>query len=197
MFLDLDGKTYHPCSKDGTDYSPEELLTHLVDTIIPQQRSRGIPDMPTMDLPFQVKRPNNLEQGQLMLRNWISVMKRKKGETIAKAIQMRDEQEDKGELDRYEKLQPRRRPEVDESLIGVEMEQLWDYMEPDRSKVLQWCQGIIVGVKTRNRVHIQWNKNCLRDEGGLLTTEEVLMKSKYNKHVEGGWRMSVESAHFI
>jgi hypothetical protein len=78
-----------------------------------------------------------------------------KGETIAKAIKMRDDQEDKGESDRYEKLQPRTRPEVNESLIGVEMEQLWEYTEPDGSKVLQWCQGIIVRIKTCNRVHIQ------------------------------------------
>ena len=42
---------HHPWSRDGRDYSPEELLTHLVDTIIPEQSSRGIPDMPTMDLP--------------------------------------------------------------------------------------------------------------------------------------------------
>ena len=50
---------------------------------------------------------------------------------------MRNEQEDKGELDRYEKLQPRTRSEVDESLIGVKVEQLWEYTEPDGSKVLQ------------------------------------------------------------
>ena len=93
-------------------------------------------------------------------------------------------------------LQRRTRPEVDESLIGVEMEQLWEYTEPDGTKVLQLCRGIIIGVKTRNRVHIQWNKNCLH-EGGLPTTEEVFMKSKYNKHVEGGLIMCVECAHFI
>jgi hypothetical protein len=93
-----------------------------------------------------------------------------------------------GESDRYEKLQPHTRPEVDESLIGVEMEQLWEYTEPNGSKVLQWCQGIIVGVITCNRVHIQWNENCLL-EGGLPITEEIFMKSKFNKHVEGGWRI--------
>jgi len=57
-------------------------------------------------------------------------------------------------------------------------------------KVAQWCQGFVVAVKTRNRVHIQWNADCLR-EGGIPISEEVLMKSKYNRHVEGGWRMSL------
>jgi hypothetical protein len=35
---------HHPWSKDGVDYSPEEL-------IIPEQSSRDIPAMPTMELP--------------------------------------------------------------------------------------------------------------------------------------------------
>ena len=51
MFLGLDGKTYTIRGLDGVDYSPEDLLAHLVNTIIPQQRSRGIPDMPTRDQP--------------------------------------------------------------------------------------------------------------------------------------------------
>ena len=152
--------------------------------------------MTTMDLPSR-KETKQLGTRTVDVEELDSRYEAEKGETIAKAVQMRDEQEDKGELDRYEKLQPRTMPEVDESLIGVEMEQLWEYTEPDGSKVLQWCQGIIVGVKTRNRVHIQWNENRLR-EVGLLITEEVFMnKSKYNKHIEGGLRMSVDCAHFI
>ena len=45
-------------------------------------------------------------------------------------------------------------------------------------------------MKTRNRVRIQWNEDCLR-EGDLPISEEVLMKSKYYKHAEGGWIMSL------
>ena len=45
-------------------------------------------------------------------------------------------------------------------------------------------------MKTRNSVHIQLNADCLR-EGDIPISEEVLMKSKYNKHVEGGWRLSL------
>jgi hypothetical protein len=39
---------------------------------------------------------------------------------------MSDHWEDKGELNGYKKLQTHTRPYVDESLIGVEMEQLWE-----------------------------------------------------------------------
>ena len=126
---------HHPWSKDCVDYSPEELLAHLVDTIIPQQRSRGIPDMPTMDLPSR-RDTKQLGTKTVDVEDMDRRYEAEKGETIAKAIKMRDDQEDKGESDRYEKLQPRTRPEVNESLIGVEMEQLWEYTEPDGVKEL-------------------------------------------------------------
>ena len=95
-----------------------------------------------------------------------------------------------GIADRHEMLQPQR-PQVDENLIGVEIEQLWMFVEEDGTTVAQWCQGIVVGVKIRNKVHIQWNMNCLR-KGDAPVTEEALMKSKYIKHVEGGWRISLD-----
>ena len=31
---------HHPWSKNGVDYTPEELLHHLIDSIIPQQKHR-------------------------------------------------------------------------------------------------------------------------------------------------------------
>ena len=71
------------------------------------------------------------------------------------------------------------RPEVNEEIIGLEIEQLWMFEEADGSEVPQWCQGLVVTIKTRSGVHIQWNDNCLH-EGDVKITEEVLMKSKYN-----------------
>ena len=97
---------------------------------------------------------------------------------------MQDHIERQGKTDRYEKLQPPR-PDIDESLVGTEIEQLWMMTEEDGRTFLQWCQGLVVAVKTNNRVHIQWNESCLR-EGDLTITEEMLLKSKYNKHVEQG-----------
>ena len=103
---------------------------------------------------------------------------------------MRDTLEADGIVDRHERMQPPR-PEVEENMIGLEVEQLWIFEEEDGSKVSQWCQGLVVAVKTRGKVHIQWNEDCLR-QGDQPITEEVLMKSKFNKHVEGGWRMSLD-----
>jgi len=104
-----------------------------------------------------------------------------KESAINKAVKMRETVEAEGVTDRHEKLQPPRSC-VEETMIGLEIGG-W-------KKVAQWCQGLVVAVKTRNRVHIQWNADCLLEED-IPISEKVLMKSKYNKHVEGGWRMSL------
>ena len=116
--------------------------------------------------------------------------KNEKDTAIESTIQLRESLESDGLADRHEQMQPPR-PEVNEEMIGLEIEQLWMFEETDGSKVPQWCKSLIVTVKSRNRVHIKWSANCLR-EGDLGITEEVLIKSMFNTHVEGGWRMSLE-----
>jgi hypothetical protein len=87
-------------------------------------------------------------------------------------------------------LQPARL-EVDEDFIGAEIEILYSYEEPDGSTTKMWCQGEVVAVRTKNRVHIEWDASTLR-EGDEPITEETLLKSKYNNHVILGWRFSKE-----
>jgi hypothetical protein len=65
------------------------------------------------------------------------------------------------------------------------------FKEEDGSKVTPWCQGLVVAIKIRGRMHIQWNEDCLC-KGDTSISEEVLMMSKFNKHVERGWRMSLD-----
>jgi hypothetical protein len=112
-----------------------------------------------------------------------------KDKASAEAVAMRDKLQDEGVIDRHEKLQPAR-PEVDEDLIGAEIEILYSYEDPDGSTTKMWCQGEVVAVQTKNRVHIEWDGSTLR-EGDEPITEETLLKSKYNKHVIGGWRYSI------
>ncbi len=64
-------------------------------------------------------------------------------------------------------------------------------LEEDGKKVLR-CQGIVVAVQKGKKVHIEWDKTCLR-EGDMQITKETLMKSKYNEHVEGGWRINLDA----
>jgi hypothetical protein len=54
-------------------------------------------------------------------------------------VAMRDKLEDEGVIDRHERLQPAR-PEVDEDLIGAEIEIFYFYNKLDGSTTKMWCQ---------------------------------------------------------
>ncbi len=114
---------------------------------------------------------------------------RKDAET--QAVKLREEMEARGETDRYERMQPKQRPQIDDSFLGAKIEQLWIYTEKNEKKVHQWCQGEVVAVKKGNRVHVEWKKKYLR-RGDKPVTEERFLVSKWNKHVEEGWRMDPE-----
>jgi hypothetical protein len=109
--------------------------------------------------------------------------KNKKQEAIKEAVDMRNQMEDDGINDRHEHLQSAR-PEVDDDLINAEIDILYSYVELDGSTKNMWCQGKMLVVRTPNRIHIEWDASTLR-EGDEPITEEVLLKSKYNKHVIG------------
>ena len=113
-----------------------------------------------------------------------------KQKAVEEAIKLRDQLEDEGIMDRYERLQPTR-PEVNKDFIGAEIEILYSYVEPDGSNKNMWCQGVVVAVLTGNKIHIEWKASTLCD-GDESIAEEVLLKTKYNKHVIGGWRYSIE-----
>ena len=95
---------------------------------------------------------------------------------------MREELEDTGDEDRYEKMQPPK-PNVDEHLIDVRIEQYWNYTEPDWKVVPVWCKGVVVAVKNNSKVHIRWDDDYVAN-GDPKVTEERLLVTKWNKHVE-------------
>ena len=160
-----------------------------MDTLIPEQIIRGIPDSATIDLPSRKSLPK-LGQTTADVAKLDQRYENEKETAIEAAVEMRDQLEADGIIDRHEKLQPAR-PEIDENLIGAEIEILYAYVEPDGSTKNMWCQGIVVAVRNGNRIHIEWDASTLRD-GDLPVTEETLLKSKYNKHVVGGWRYSID-----
>ena len=76
-------------------------------------------------------------------------------------------------------------------MIGAKIEQLWEYTEKDGTVVPQWCRGVVLAVKKQNKVRIKWDADCLRD-GDPPVTDERFLKSKWNKHVEEGWRWNLD-----
>jgi hypothetical protein len=112
-----------------------------------------------------------------------------KQKAVEEAIKLQDQLEDEGIIDRYKRLQSTRH-EVNEDLIGAEIEILYSYVEPHGRNKNMWCQGVNVAVLTRNKIH-EWDVSTLHD-GDESITEEVLFKTRYNKHVIGGCRYSIE-----
>jgi hypothetical protein len=166
-------------------------LNHLVEKIIPEQakNKRGIPGEPMMELPSR-KKTKQLGTKALDVDDLDKMFEKKKEEAIEEAKNMRERDEDGGTKDRYEKLQPTKPKKVDETLVGAEIEQLWIFTEKNGKEIMQWCQGKVVAVKKNSKVHIKWRKDCLRD-GDPAVTEERLLISKYNKHMEEAWRFNV------
>ena len=140
---------HHPWSKNGKEFSPDELFVHLIRKIIPEQFKRGIPDQPTMELPSRKETPQ-LGTKTADVENLEGRYEAEKVSAIEAAEKLREQLETEGEIDRYEKLQPSR-PEVDEQLIGLEIEQLWIYEEEDGEKfhngVKVWLLQLKTGAK--------------------------------------------------
>ena len=113
-----------------------------------------------------------------------------KEQFVVDAEKMREELEMEGKTDGHERMQPTTMPAIDEHFVGANIEQHWECEEEDGSVVPQWCQGKIVAVKKKKKVHIEWNEVCLQS-GHPKITEERLLKSKWNKHVVEGWRMDL------
>ena len=67
-------------------------------------------------------------------------------------------------------------PPVDDTLIGFEIEYLFEYYdEEDDSRYLAWCDGVVQGItnqKTR-MVEIKWNPKKV-DKDDLLITKHKL-----------------------
>jgi hypothetical protein len=161
-----------------------------VQTLIPEiSRRGGIPNSPTMDLPSR-KVTRQLGTRTADLDDLDQLHENKKQEAIEEVVATRNQMEDDRVIDRHEPLQPTP-PEVDDDLINAEIKILYSYVEPDGSTKNMWCQGKVVAVRTCNRFHIEWDASTL-SEGNEPITEEVLLKSKYNKHAIRGWRFSIE-----
>ena len=176
----------HAWSKNGYVYSGEELRDHLIEIILPEERRRTIPSTPPVVLPSRVDR------GKLGRLSADCELLKKHDDAEREMVvtggkKMRRELEDVGSEEREAKMQPPR-PSVDESLIDQKVKQLWDFVEPDGTVVPMWCHGLVVAVKTNSRVHIRWDDEYVR-RGEPNITEERLLVKKWNRAVEGGWRM--------
>ena len=98
--LGLQWKDLHtPWSKDGVDFTAEQLRDILIEKIIPEQRERKILDVPSVDLPSRGERAQ-LGTRSIDLDNLDAKRKDKESLVIEKALEM------KADLDTDGCLQP-------------------------------------------------------------------------------------------
>ena len=108
---------------------------------------------------------------------------------------MRKQREARGEGSIFSVMQPLYCPELDE-LINKRIDVPYSFVLGSGEKVLRWCQGKVIKVLPENAkptVVVLWDpmpdvkgKEDLSDK-----TQQVLAPRKWNKDVEGAWRMDI------
>ena len=127
-----------------------------------------------------------------------------------KAVEVQREQELSGQRDTYQYMQPIPAPHLE---VGMRLDILCNYHDDElESDTLIWCQGKVTEVADGTNLRknesntefyrqgvaalIQWDADETRGEESSISIA-YLPKNKWNKHVEGSWRLDIAPNHFI
>ena len=184
----------HPWSRNGEYFTSRELLSFLIDVVIPFELKRGIPSEPAVD--FTTKVLTTLKLGTESSLEFIdeTINPRNTTELLEDAIEERERRENEFLTDRDSMLQPNVMPNVDKSLVGFPIEVCFEYDGEDGAPFTAWCDGTVMSVineKTR-MVLIKWNEKKVA-EGDAQTSKHKLGIRGWNpKHPKSGaWRKFV------
>ncbi len=86
-------------------------------------------------------------------------------------------------------------PELDE-LVDKRIDVLYSFQLGSGEKALQWFQGKVIKIlmeKTKPTVVVRWDPmpNVKGKENSIEETQQELPRHKWNKDVEGAWRMDI------
>ena len=127
----------HPWSKNGIEYSPNELAEHLK-KIIKAEKRRVIPRGPPTLVPQRKNLPSLGEQTMdVKTMNVTSQEKNIDFDRIARTLRIK--RESRGQGDRYAELQPTSLPKVDHSLLGSRLDVCFEFKLDEGGKELRWC----------------------------------------------------------
>ena len=92
-------------------------------------------------------------------------------------------------------MQPLYCPELDE-LMDKRIDVLYSFQLGSGEKALQWCQGKLIKIlteKTKPNVFVRWDPmpDVEGKENSIEETQQELPQHKWNKDVEGAWRMDM------
>ena len=182
-------EAYHPWSRSGHTFSPDELFNHLIHVVIPLALTHKVPEEPPTNLPSPPELPAIGTTADYDM-SATSAYATKFAQMTTKARKERDDREKAGEGDRYSEMQQFNQPQIN-SLVGFKIEMYFNYQDEDGSNLCNWYHGKVVKiVNTKNRVvQVKWDEGNLGDLD-VRVSNEKLFATKWNpKTVKpGAWR---------
>ena len=175
---------HHPWSKDGKEFSVDDLASHLKDKIIPKEGRETIPEQPPVKT-LQRKALPILGTLSPDVAKLDSMTAEKEKEIRGKAEKLRDERELCGIGDRWLEMQPRLPPPLDETLLNRRIEICLSHGED-----LLWHSGEVVAIMNKkNHVQVHYDADALDpDEEAVQAVR--LLQSNWIKTKHGGWRFA-------
>ena len=185
-------------------YSPQELGKHLKH-IIREEKKRTIPNKPPAMIP-QRKQLSQLGELTSNVKVIDAAHQEKSVQQDCNARMMRIDRELIGQGDRYEELQPTSMPKIDSRLIGTRLDVCFYFELDTGGKELRWCQGCVKDISNgSNMLYPNARTKCYKEGeavrilwdtiNGICDAYESIQhlpKSKWNKQIEGAWRLDVE-----
>ena len=133
-----------PWSKNGKEFTPNQLTTHLKN-IISHQRTRVIPGKPPVELPKRKIIPSlGTKTGTVSRIEQRYENQTEKFETDGQNLRV--ERELAGFGDRYGNMQPSSMPSVDKKIIGKRLDVCFEYDIEEGGTELRWCQGEVIDI---------------------------------------------------
>ena len=93
---------HHAWSKGRVDFSAEHLRDYFIKNILPEEKNRGVPEVPAVNLPSRAVRCQ-LGTRSADVDDLEKFRADEKKEIIDGGVKLRDQLEDDGIVDRYEK----------------------------------------------------------------------------------------------
>ena len=182
-------------SKNGNPYSIEFLADALKD-IIRKSTKMEIPKSPPINIPKRKNLPVLGEQTEDVKKldtDFITDKKKFKKDARSEIKQ----REESGIGSIYSEMQSKVVPKIDDTFVGKKIDVLFlfEILDGGENETgLRWCQGEVTKVISKSKkpkVEVLWDAIPeLNHE--QHTSIQVLPKGKWNKQVEGAWRMNID-----
>ena len=183
-------EAYHAWSCNGVDYTPLHLFRFLVDVVIPLKGEKEVPEEPPVELPAPPDMPT-LGKTSSDANGLSDTHNDRLKAFKAKWRSERDNRMERGEGDKWSKMQKDAAPKVDDSLVGYKIEMLFSGHDDEGEPFVNWYHGVVVKLlnKKGRRVEIDWDQDCLGDKDAR-SSKHRLGITKWNPEncTDGAWR---------